>query len=96
VSSSPRFISLARGLLVVPSGESEEISSAEVPPVGVGVGSDFPGLGELFGVFIKLQKNRRDSRHCRRLLVVPGVYLEYRREKAREDLPPRFLLRVWI
>jgi hypothetical protein len=27
---------------------------------------------------------------------VPGVYLEYRREKAREDLPPRFLLRVWI
>jgi hypothetical protein len=38
-------------LLVLPSGESEGIYSAEVPPVGVGIGSDYPGLEELFGVF---------------------------------------------
>jgi hypothetical protein len=42
------------------------------------------------------KKSRRDGRHCRRLSVVHGVYLEYRREKVRENLPPRFLLRVWI
>jgi hypothetical protein len=42
------------------------------------------------------KKSRRDGHHCRRLSVVPGVYLEYHREEAREDLPPRFLLRVWI
>jgi hypothetical protein len=46
-----RFISLAWGLLLVPSGESKGIASADVPPVGVGIGSDYPGLGELFGVF---------------------------------------------